>query len=34
LSVNVNRLDDALSALREKLRQGLRLTANELQEVA
>ena len=35
VSVHVNRLDDALSALREKLRQGLRLDAGtELQEVA
>ena len=34
VSVHVNRLDDALSALREKLRQGLRLDAEELQEVA
>jgi ABC-type lipoprotein export system ATPase subunit len=34
VSVHVNRLDDALSALREKLRQGLRLNASELQEVA
>jgi ABC-type lipoprotein export system ATPase subunit len=34
LSVHVNRLDDALSALREKLRQGKRLTADDLKEVA
>lgn len=34
LSVRVNRLDDALSALREKLRQGQRLTARDLKEVA
>ena len=34
VSIHVNRLDDALSALREKLRQGLRLSATELQEVA
>ncbi len=34
VSVHVNRLDDALSALREKLRQGLRLSAEELKEVA
>jgi ABC-type lipoprotein export system ATPase subunit len=34
VSVHVNRLDDALSALREKLRGGLRLNAEELQEVA
>jgi ABC-type lipoprotein export system ATPase subunit len=34
LSVQVNRLDDALSALREKLRQGKRLTAEDLKEVA
>lgn len=34
LSVHVNRLDDALSALREKLRQGRRLTAEDLKEVA
>jgi ABC-type lipoprotein export system ATPase subunit len=34
LSVHVNRLDDALSALREKLRQGRRLTADDLKEVA
>ena len=34
VSVHVNRLDDALSALREKLRQGLRLNVEELQEVA
>ena len=34
VSVHVNRLDDALSALREKLRQGLRLSESELQEVA
>ena len=34
VSVHVNRLDDALSALRDRLRQGLRLNAGELQEVA
>jgi hypothetical protein len=34
VSVHVNRLDDALSALREKLRHGLRLNAEELKEVA
>jgi ABC-type lipoprotein export system ATPase subunit len=34
VSVRVNRLDDALSALRDKLRHGLRLTAAELREVA
>jgi ABC-type lipoprotein export system ATPase subunit len=34
VSTHVNRLDDALSALREKLRMGLRLNAGELQEVA
>jgi ABC-type lipoprotein export system ATPase subunit len=34
LSVRVNRLDDALSSLREKLRQGNRLTAEDLKEVA
>jgi ABC-type lipoprotein export system ATPase subunit len=34
VSIHVNRLDDALSALREKLRQGLRLDARELQGVA
>lgn len=34
VSIHVNRLDDALSALREKLRQGERLDAQELQEVA
>ena len=34
VSSHVNRLDDALSALREKLRMGLRLNAGELQEVA
>ncbi|MGO8691322.1 MAG: ATP-binding cassette domain-containing protein [Thermoguttaceae bacterium] len=34
VSVRVNRLDDALSALREKLRQGLRLDVEELLEVA
>jgi len=34
VSVRVNRLDDALSSLRDKLRHGLRLTAEELQEVA
>ena len=33
VSVHVNRLDDALSALREKLRQGLRLSASELSEM-
>jgi ABC-type Fe3+/spermidine/putrescine transport system ATPase subunit len=33
VSVHVNRLDDALSALREKLRQGLRLNASELSEL-
>jgi ABC-type lipoprotein export system ATPase subunit len=33
VSVHVNRLDDALSALREKLRQGLRLSASELSEL-
>ena len=30
VSVHVNRLDDALSALREKLRQGKRLTTSDL----
>jgi hypothetical protein len=30
VSAHVNRLDDALSALREKLRMGLRLNAGEL----
>jgi ABC-type lipoprotein export system ATPase subunit len=34
VSSHVNRLDDALSALREKLRMGQRLDATELQEVA
>jgi ABC-type lipoprotein export system ATPase subunit len=34
VSAHVNRLDDALSALREKLRMGHRLNAGELQEVA
>jgi ABC-type lipoprotein export system ATPase subunit len=34
VSVRVNRLDDALSSLRDKLRHGLRLTAEELKEVA
>jgi ABC-type lipoprotein export system ATPase subunit len=34
VSVHVNRLDDALSSLRDRLRQGLRLTTAELQEVA
>ncbi len=34
VSVQVNRLDDALSALREKLRLGYRLNAGELVEVA
>jgi ABC-type lipoprotein export system ATPase subunit len=34
ISVHVNRMDDALSDLREKLRRGLRLNAEELQEVA
>jgi len=34
VSVHVNRLDDALSSLREKLRQGQRLNAEELKEVA
>jgi ABC-type lipoprotein export system ATPase subunit len=34
VSIRVNRLDDALSSLRDKLRHGLRLTAEELQEVA
>ncbi len=34
VSVRVNRLDDALSSLRDKLRHGLRLTAEELREVA
>jgi ABC-type lipoprotein export system ATPase subunit len=34
VSVRVNRLDDALSSLRDKLRNGLRLTAAELKEVA
>lgn len=34
VSVHVNRLDDALSRLREKLRQGERLTGEELKEVA
>jgi len=34
VSVRVNRLDDALSSLRDKLRHGLRLTADELKEVA
>ena len=34
VSSHVNRLDDALSALREKLRMGHRLNAGELQEVA
>ena len=34
VSAHVNRLDDALSALRDKLRHGLRLDAHELVEVA
>jgi ABC-type lipoprotein export system ATPase subunit len=34
VSVRVNRLDDALSGLRDKLRHGHRLTAEELLEVA
>ncbi len=34
VSVRVNRLDDALSSLRDKLRHGYRLTAEELKEVA
>ena len=34
VSVRVIRLDDALSALREKLRQGLRLNVEELLGVA
>jgi ABC-type lipoprotein export system ATPase subunit len=34
VSVRVNRLDDALSHLRDRLRQGHRLNASELQEVA
>jgi ABC-type dipeptide/oligopeptide/nickel transport system ATPase subunit len=34
VSVRVNRLDDALSGLRDKLRHGQRLTAEELKEVA
>ncbi|MEN6451871.1 MAG: ATP-binding cassette domain-containing protein [Thermoguttaceae bacterium] len=34
VSAHVNRLDDALSALREKLRMGHRLNSGELQEVA
>jgi len=34
VSVRVNRLDDALSCLRDKLRHGHRLTAEELKEVA
>ncbi|OHB81270.1 MAG: hypothetical protein A2W31_02110 [Planctomycetes bacterium RBG_16_64_10] len=34
VSVHVNRLDDALSRLREKLRQGHRLTADALRDVA
>jgi ABC-type lipoprotein export system ATPase subunit len=34
VSTHVNRLDDALSALREKLRLGHRLCASELQDVA
>jgi ABC-type lipoprotein export system ATPase subunit len=33
VSSHVNRLDDALSALREKLRMGLRLNAGELGEL-
>lgn len=34
LSVRVNRLDDMLSKLRDKLRHGCRITEEELQEVA
>ncbi len=34
VSSHVNRLDDALSALRDKLRQGLRLSAGELSELS
>ena len=34
VSIRVNRLDDALSNLRDKLRHGHRLTADELLEVA
>jgi ABC-type lipoprotein export system ATPase subunit len=34
VSVRVNKLDDALSSLRDKLRHGHRLTADELKEVA
>jgi ABC-type lipoprotein export system ATPase subunit len=34
VSVRVNRLDDALSSLRDKLRHGLRLSAEELLEVS
>jgi len=34
LAAHVNRLDDTLSALREKLRQGRRLTLGDLKEVA
>jgi ABC-type lipoprotein export system ATPase subunit len=34
VSIHVNRLDDTLSALREKLRQGQRLTAQTMKEVA
>jgi len=34
VSIHVNRLDDTLSALREKLRQGQRLTAHGLEAVA
>jgi ABC-type lipoprotein export system ATPase subunit len=34
VSVRVNRLDDALSSLRDKLRHGLRLGAEELLEVS
>ena len=34
ISIQVNRLDDALSALREKLRQGQRLNAGELEVAA
>jgi hypothetical protein len=34
VSHHVNRLDDALSNLRERLRQGERLTADSLRDVA
>ncbi len=34
LSIKVSKLDDALSRLREKLRQGLQLSEHELEEVA